>query len=122
MQARDNSKLRKFPISGLYLLTIFRTGDEIHLKVLQGFPPDSIIVRHFYDRDHHQYFLVIQSETFDPVKEGDMIPWGTVVISHAPLSKESQKEKTEDGKKGAPEATGEAQADVSAQSQPGAGG
>jgi len=119
MTARDNSRLKKFPISGLRLLTIFRTGDEIHLEVIEGFPADAVIVRHYYDRDAHNYFLVIQSETFDPVKEGEPVPWGTVIIRHATPSKENEKEKNEDGKTGAPETkapTGEAQANVSAES------
>jgi hypothetical protein len=125
MTTRDNSRLKRFPISGLHLLTLFRTGDEAHFKVESGFPADSIIVRHYYDRDYHQYFLFIQSETFDPVKEGDQIPWGTVIVSHAVPRKENEKEKGTDENKGAPETeapTGEAQTDVSAGAQPGAAG
>jgi hypothetical protein len=119
---RDSSKVKRFAISDLALITTYQTGNEIHAKIVQGFPPDGVIVRHYYDRDLHSYFVVVQSEEFEPVKNDEPIPMGIIAATALPCGQKIEKEQLKHGQKGAPEAASEAQTDVSAQSQPGAGG
>jgi hypothetical protein len=110
-------------MNGLCLLDLYRTGKELHLHVDSGFPDDAIVMRQYYDRSTGVYYLVVHSETFESVRDGEEIPLALVVMTTL-QNPAQQKEKNKDGKTGAPEteATGEAPADVSAIAQPGAGG
>jgi hypothetical protein len=119
---RDNAKVKRFAISDLALITTYQTGAEIHAKITHGFPPDGVIVRHYYDRDLHSYFVVVQSEEFEAMKNGDTISMGIIAATVLPCGQKIEKEQSNNGQKGAPEIEAEGQANVSQESQPGAGG
>jgi hypothetical protein len=104
MTTRDNSRVKRFPISGPILLDIFRTGRELHIKIGTGFPDDAIVVWRHYDHSTGMFYLTVQSETFEPVKEGEEIPFSVITITTL-QNPPQQKEKNEDGQKGAHEAT-----------------
>jgi hypothetical protein len=111
----DPRKVKRFAISDLALLQIFATGNEVHIRVLHGFPPDGQIVRHFYDRDLHSYFLVVHSDTFDVVKNGSTIPLDVIAVMNVPpLQLKPENEKETPIEEGAKEATNETQTNVRA--------
>ena len=70
----DYRRVKRFPISGKMLLDLFSTGQRVRADVQEGFPPNSQIVRHYYDRDLGVYFLVVYNAQFEPVKLGDTVP------------------------------------------------
>jgi hypothetical protein len=112
---KDPRKVKRFPIADLALLQIFATGNEVHVKVTHGFPPDSQMVRHYYDRDLHSYFIVVQSETFDIVKSGQTIPMGVIAVANVPpLQLKPENVKENEVEKGAKEATTETKTNVRA--------
>lgn len=74
-------RVKRFAIAELVLLDLFRQGNKIRLDVGAGFPDDGVIIRHYYDRSLHAYFVVVQSATFDEVEEGDPIPFGYITVT-----------------------------------------
>jgi len=66
------------------MLDIFTTGQKVRAEIVNGFPQDSIIVRHYYDLLTHTYFLTVQNESFEPVKDGEEIPIENIVVKHLP--------------------------------------
>jgi len=54
------------------LLDLFSTGQKIRAEIVKGFPHDAVIVRHHYENG--LYFITVQHESFEPVKQGDPIP------------------------------------------------
>jgi len=112
---KDPRRVKRFAISDMALLQIFATGNEVHVKVVQGFPLDTVIVRHYYDRDLNSYFVVVLSDAFDVVKNGENIPLGVIAVANVPpLQLKSENEKESPVEKGAKEATTETQTNLRA--------
>lgn len=71
---RDCSRVRRFPITMELLMDIFTTGQTVHAEIVEGIPKDSMIVRHHYDNATGFYWITVQNDSFEPVKQGDVIP------------------------------------------------
>src|SRR4051812_14762643 len=74
-------RVKRFAIAEPMLLQLFRQGNKIRLDVGAGFPDDGVIIRHYYDRSVHAYFVVVQSATFAEVEEGGLIPFGYITVN-----------------------------------------
>jgi hypothetical protein len=81
---RDLSRLMRFPISDMVLHSLFATGNKFAFEVVSGFPADAVFIRRSYDRWTHMYSVTVQSETFAPVKEGQLIPVGHITLRTIP--------------------------------------
>lgn len=79
---RDNTRLKLYPITLPLLMDIFTTGQKVRAEIVEGIPKDSVIVRHSYNRDLGMYFLTIQNDSFEPVKQLSMIPIGVIQVKH----------------------------------------
>lgn len=78
----DLSRLRNFSISSIALTEIFGTGREGHFRIVEGFPSDARILRHSWDRERNAYFVTVQSESFDVVPRGHIIPEQNITIQN----------------------------------------
>lgn len=83
-QTKDMAKLRRYPLFKFGLLQMFRTGHEARFEVVEGFPADAFIVRHHFDQEAGVYWLTVWSDSFEPVKLGDLIPFGQIVVRALP--------------------------------------
>jgi hypothetical protein len=81
---RDNTRVKRFPITLSVLMDIFTTGQTLRAQITEGIPRDSVIMRHSYDRETGIYFLMIQNDTFESVKEGDVIPIHVITVKALP--------------------------------------
>lgn len=48
--------------------------EHVTTEVMAGLPDDSLVAGRGYDPDRDQFYLVVESGTFEPVREGDLIP------------------------------------------------
>lgn len=88
---RDNSKVRKIPLSAEILLNVFATGQKVRGEIVSGLPLDAVIMRHWFDRGTGFYWLLVQSESFDPVQQGTEIPILPIQVKTLPPDEEEYK-------------------------------
>lgn len=67
------SKVKKIPVTRHALADLFKERNHL-IEVTDGLPKDAEVVRIDYEHDRDTYYFIVESEQFDPVKEGEKIP------------------------------------------------
>lgn len=66
-------RYRKVMINGDFLCMMLTEGNEIKHKCIKGLPAGSRFAYSFTD-GYHAIWMVIEHESFDELKSGDIIP------------------------------------------------
>ncbi len=77
-------RVKFFRFSPTALRLFFIHGSERKFLVEKGIPADGKLVGSFHDSERDMFYLKIQSDSFDVVKYGAVIPQEDVVITNAP--------------------------------------
>lgn len=77
---KTGSRRKMFPLSLKMLGYLFTEGDENHYRVLTGLPKNAVIIDLCPDfLRSGQATILVESDSFDEVKEGDQYPMGGVI-------------------------------------------
>lgn len=66
-------RLKRVGISGVLLTNMFEDGLEIHAKIIKGLPKGTQFM-YSIPSANYGIEIVVQHESFDDLKDGDLIP------------------------------------------------
>jgi hypothetical protein len=73
MSENDNLRRRKrFPIFTEFMDYIFSNPDNVMADI--DLPPDAELMRMYEDRASNTYYAIYQSDEWEPIPEGEIIP------------------------------------------------
>jgi len=83
----NGRRYRIIPCTAEVLVSLCKPGPPRLLQVTENpLPEDAQVVRATYSAERDIVLVVIESESFKPVNEGDVIPWlPSPVLSATPL-------------------------------------
>lgn len=76
----DYSRIKLFAMPKEILLDLFTTGQTLRGEVINGFPRGSQIIRQSFQHATGIYYLTVQHDSFEPVKDGDAIPVSMIQV------------------------------------------